>query len=77
VLGDVVVHPLQVSDPSVVYVSDGDSELAAATRRRVLAELAAERVRVVAAHFSGTGLFVRSGDAFRWEHAKEEAAPVE
>jgi len=77
VLGDVVVHALQVADPSVEYVSDHDRGLAAKTRGRVLGELAEERVPVVAAHFSGIGLFVRSGDAFGWEHAKDEAAPVE
>ena len=39
VLGDVVVHELQLADPDLVYVSDGDPELSAATRKQVLAQL--------------------------------------
>jgi glyoxylase-like metal-dependent hydrolase (beta-lactamase superfamily II) len=77
VLGDVVVHELQVGDPSAAYVSDHDHELAVATRRRVLGELADEGLRVFVAHFPDSGRFVRDADAFRWEPAKEEDAPVE
>lgn len=77
VLGDVVVHTLQVFDPETVYVSDGDHELAVRTRRRFLGELADEGVAVIAAHLYGMGRFVREGDAFGWELAKEEAPPVE
>jgi glyoxylase-like metal-dependent hydrolase (beta-lactamase superfamily II) len=66
VLGDVVVHPLQVSNPDVVYVSDHDAMLAAATRRRVLGALADEGARVIAGHFRGAGRFERAGKGFRW-----------
>jgi glyoxylase-like metal-dependent hydrolase (beta-lactamase superfamily II) len=66
VLGDVVVHEVQVADPDVVYVSDHDPRLAAATRRRFLGELADEGVDVIAGHFHGTGRFERSGKGFRW-----------
>jgi hypothetical protein len=72
-----VVHELQVADPWVAYVSDGDHERAVTTRRRVLGGLAEEGDPIVAAHLSGTERFVRSGDRFRWEFAKDEAAPVE
>ena len=66
VLGDVVVHQLQVEDPDVVYVSDHDHALAAATRRRVLGDLADDGARVIAGHFHGVGLFERDGKGFRW-----------
>jgi glyoxylase-like metal-dependent hydrolase (beta-lactamase superfamily II) len=66
VLGDVVVHELQVADPDVVYVSDHDPDRAAATRRRFLGELADEGVDVIVSHFHGTGRFERSGKGFRW-----------
>jgi glyoxylase-like metal-dependent hydrolase (beta-lactamase superfamily II) len=66
VLGDVVVHELQVADPDVVYVSDHDAGLAAATRRRLLGELADEGTSVVVSHFRGRGRFERAGKGFRW-----------
>jgi glyoxylase-like metal-dependent hydrolase (beta-lactamase superfamily II) len=66
VLGDVVVHELQVLDPDVVYVSDHDPNRAAATRRRFLEELADEEADVIVSHFHGTGRFERSGKGFRW-----------
>jgi glyoxylase-like metal-dependent hydrolase (beta-lactamase superfamily II) len=66
VLGDVVVHELQVEDPDVVYVSDHDPGRAAATRRRFLGELADEGAEVIVSHFHGPGRFERSGKGFRW-----------
>jgi glyoxylase-like metal-dependent hydrolase (beta-lactamase superfamily II) len=66
VLGDVAVHQEQLADPGLVYVSDGDAEAAAATRIRVLGELADEGVPVIAAHFRGAGRVVRDGDGFGW-----------
>ena len=66
VLGDVVVHELQVADPGIVYVSDHDATLAADTRRRVLGQLADEGVRVIVSHFRGSGRFERAGKGFRW-----------
>jgi glyoxylase-like metal-dependent hydrolase (beta-lactamase superfamily II) len=65
VLGDAVVHELQVADPDLVYVSDHDSAAAAETRRRVLAELAGERAHVILSHFHGVGRFERAGKGFR------------
>jgi glyoxylase-like metal-dependent hydrolase (beta-lactamase superfamily II) len=67
VLGDVVVHPEQLADPRLVYVSDGDADAAAATRIRVLGELADEGIPVIAAHFHGAGRIRRDGDRFAWE----------
>jgi glyoxylase-like metal-dependent hydrolase (beta-lactamase superfamily II) len=69
VLGDVVVHELQVADPDVVYVSDHDAVLAAETRRRVLGELADAGVPVMVSHFKGAGRFERRGKGFWWEAA--------
>jgi glyoxylase-like metal-dependent hydrolase (beta-lactamase superfamily II) len=66
VLGDVVVHEEQLADPGLVYASDGDADAAAATRARVLGELADEGVPVIVAHFHGAGRVVREGDAFAW-----------
>jgi glyoxylase-like metal-dependent hydrolase (beta-lactamase superfamily II) len=77
VLGDVLVHVIQVADPDAVYVSDEDHERAAGTRRRVLSELADEGIPVIAAHLWGIGRFARAGDSFGWQPAKEEAASVE
>lgn len=70
ILGDVAVHPAQLAQPSLTYaIGDGDPEQAAATRRRVLAELADEELTVAACHFPGTGLgrIVRSGRGYSWE----------
>jgi glyoxylase-like metal-dependent hydrolase (beta-lactamase superfamily II) len=66
VLGDVVVHQLQVVDPDVVYVSDHDSAAAASMRREVLDRLADDGTHVIASHFYGMGRFQRVGEGFRW-----------
>jgi glyoxylase-like metal-dependent hydrolase (beta-lactamase superfamily II) len=66
VLGDAVVHELQVADPDLVYVSDHDSATASDTRRRVLGELADEGADVIVSHFHGLGRFERAGKGFRW-----------
>jgi glyoxylase-like metal-dependent hydrolase (beta-lactamase superfamily II) len=65
VLGDVAVHELQLADPDIVYVSDHDAPLAAATRRDVLGMLADEGARVIAGHFHGVGRLERAGKGFR------------
>jgi glyoxylase-like metal-dependent hydrolase (beta-lactamase superfamily II) len=66
VLGDAVVHRLQVADPDLVYASDHDGEASARTRWRVLTELADEGADVIVSHFQGVGQFERSGKGFRW-----------
>jgi glyoxylase-like metal-dependent hydrolase (beta-lactamase superfamily II) len=65
-IGDLVAQELQVADPDLVFVNDMDFDIAAATRRRVVAELAEERVYVIAGHFRGIGRFERAGKGFRW-----------
>jgi glyoxylase-like metal-dependent hydrolase (beta-lactamase superfamily II) len=66
IIGDLVAHELQVVDPGLLFVNDMDFEVAAATRRRVIAELGEEGAAVVAGHFRGIGRFERSGKGFRW-----------
>jgi len=66
VIGDLVAHEFQVVDPDLVFVNDMDTDVAAATRRRVIAELAEEGASVIAGHFPGTGRFERAGKGFRW-----------
>ena len=66
VIGDLAAHELQIADPDLVFVNDLDPQLAAATRRRVIAELAEEGAVVIAGHFYGRGRFERAGKGFRW-----------
>jgi hypothetical protein len=66
VLGDAVVHQLQVADPDLFYVSDHHAAGSAATRRRVLGQLADEGAKAIASHFHGSGRFERAGKGFRW-----------
>jgi glyoxylase-like metal-dependent hydrolase (beta-lactamase superfamily II) len=78
VLGDVVVHELQVADPDLVYVSDEDAKLSAVTRKRVLGRLADEGTSVIVSHFHEPGRFSRMGEGFSWSNlAKEGGAAVE
>jgi glyoxylase-like metal-dependent hydrolase (beta-lactamase superfamily II) len=65
-IGDLVAHELQVVDPALVFVNDVDADLAATTRKRVIAELAGDGARVIAGHFRGVGRFERAGKGFRW-----------
>jgi len=66
VIGDLVAHELQLTDPDLVFVNDVDPRLAAATRRRVVAELAEEGAAVLAGHFYGIGRLEPAGKGFRW-----------
>jgi glyoxylase-like metal-dependent hydrolase (beta-lactamase superfamily II) len=78
VLGDVVVHELQVADPDLVYVSDHDPSRSASTRKSVLADLADRGSTVIAGHFHGPGRFHRKGETFSWTGlAKDGGAAVE
>jgi glyoxylase-like metal-dependent hydrolase (beta-lactamase superfamily II) len=65
-IGDLVTHELQVVDPELVFVNDMDADMAAATRSRMIAELAREGVAVASGHFRGIGRFERAGKGFRW-----------
>jgi glyoxylase-like metal-dependent hydrolase (beta-lactamase superfamily II) len=72
VLGDVVVRELQLVDPDLVYVSDHDPELSAATRKQILGLLADRRTDVIVGHFHGPGRFSRNGEGFSWSSLSEE-----
>jgi glyoxylase-like metal-dependent hydrolase (beta-lactamase superfamily II) len=50
--GDVVLHPVQLSDPRVTYLYDDDPGLAAATRVELLDRVRAERGMIATAHFA-------------------------
>ena len=52
VTGDLVLHPVQLTDPGIRYLYDDDQEAAARTRAEVLAGLRAERAILATAHFS-------------------------
>ncbi len=51
ITGDMAHHPLQFADPSVGSNADSDRAAAAATRRRCLAEWAADGSLVIGTHF--------------------------
>jgi glyoxylase-like metal-dependent hydrolase (beta-lactamase superfamily II) len=76
VLGDVVVHELQLADPDLVYFSDHDPDLVAATRKHVLAGLADDGTHVIVSHFHGPGRFGRSGSGFSWSSLAKEGEPA-
>ena len=78
VLGDVVVHELQLADPDLVYFSDHDPGLSASTRKHVLGRLADAGTDVIVSHFHGPGRFSRNGRGFSWSsRAKDGGAAVE
>lgn len=66
IVGDLLAHELQAQDPELVFANDVDSAQAAETRRRVIAELAAEGTPVLSGHLRGVGRFVPAGKGFRW-----------
>jgi len=76
VLGDVAVHELQLADPDLVYVSEHDPELSAATRKQVLGQLADRGTDVIAGHFHGPGRFSQQGEGFSWSSLAEEGEPA-
>ncbi|KQV04710.1 MULTISPECIES: MBL fold metallo-hydrolase [unclassified Kitasatospora] len=52
VAGDVVLHPVQLADPTAGYVYDHSREAATRTRQRLLAELTARHGILATAHFA-------------------------
>jgi glyoxylase-like metal-dependent hydrolase (beta-lactamase superfamily II) len=66
VIGDLAALELQIADPDLVFVNDMDAGVAAASRRRLIAELAEDGVSVIAGHLRGVGRFERAGKGFRW-----------
>ena len=69
-IGDLTHHgALLVPHPDWTIASDCNEEQAAATRRTVFAQLAAEGTRVFGCHlpFPGLGRLIARGDSFRWQ----------
>jgi len=54
VIGDAAAHELQIADPNLVFVNDMDADVSAATRRRLIPELAAEGAAVIAGPSPGS-----------------------
>jgi glyoxylase-like metal-dependent hydrolase (beta-lactamase superfamily II) len=53
-LGDTAVHPLQLVDLDLVYTAEVDPQLAARTRRRLIADVERTGGLVAAGHFPGS-----------------------
>jgi glyoxylase-like metal-dependent hydrolase (beta-lactamase superfamily II) len=68
ILGDVALHPLQMSDPAIAYIFDVDAARAASTRDGLLGTLAAEQTAAAVHHFTGScfGRVSRGAAGFEW-----------
>jgi glyoxylase-like metal-dependent hydrolase (beta-lactamase superfamily II) len=55
VLGDVVVHPLQIDDPGLAYIHEENAREAAATRLALYQALSGRSTFVLGGHLPGTG----------------------
>lgn len=67
ITGDFAHHPCQMARLDWASTADFDKLAAAATRRRVFADLAGKPVLVIGTHFAGptAGRLVRDGEAYR------------
>jgi glyoxylase-like metal-dependent hydrolase (beta-lactamase superfamily II) len=63
---DIVHHPLQVEHPEWDRTWDAEPEVALATRRTILSELAERGSTVVTSHFASSGRIERADDGLRW-----------
>ena len=71
VTGDATHHPVQLAEPDWGMDADVDSKLAAATRRRMIAELADSDTLVIGTHFAGpTAGHVVRGESGTWFRAR-------
>ncbi|MEL6913751.1 MAG: MBL fold metallo-hydrolase [Pseudomonadota bacterium] len=71
-------HVWSLANPDWEVRFDGDKEAAAATRRRILGMLAADRVPMVGYHmpFPAAGYVETDGDGFRWVPVTYQMAPA-
>ncbi|MEM6275482.1 MAG: MBL fold metallo-hydrolase [Pseudomonadota bacterium] len=71
-------HVWSLANPDWEVRFDGDKEAAAATRRRVLGMLAAERIPMVGYHmpFPAAGYVETAGDGFRWVPVTYQMTPA-
>jgi glyoxylase-like metal-dependent hydrolase (beta-lactamase superfamily II) len=69
ITGDIMHNPAQMARPDWGSFVDVDAQASAATRRRVLGELAGAPVLVIGTHFPAptAGKVVRDGDGYRLE----------
>lgn len=63
---DIVHHPLHVEHLEWDRTWDFEPEVALATRRRILTELAERGSTVVTSHFASPGRIERAADGLRW-----------
>ena len=63
---DIVHHPLHVENPEWDRTWDFEPEVALATRRTILTELAERGSTVVTSHFASPGRIESAGDGLRW-----------
>lgn len=70
-LGDLAHHPMQIEMPEIVYRFDNDQVASVASRRRVLAAVAAEGALALGYHYPwpGLGRLRAAGDGWRFEAA--------
>ncbi len=71
-IADVAVNPMLLDQPDRTYVSDGDAEACAATRRALLPELVDQDVLTVCGHYpaGGVGRVVTRDGRVVWEEAR-------
>jgi glyoxylase-like metal-dependent hydrolase (beta-lactamase superfamily II) len=69
ILGDVLGHPAQVSEPELVFAFDMDPEQAVATRKKLLGRLEMEAMTAAQCHLPppGFGLIVRTEGRRHWQ----------
>jgi len=69
ILGDVLAHPAQVSEPEWTFVFDMDPEMAVVTRKKLLGRLEMEAMTAAQCHLPhpGFGLVVRTGGRRHWQ----------
>jgi len=75
-IADSAVHPALLDEPDWVYVSDGDPNVCAETRRGLLPELVDRDVLVACGHYPGSGIgrvVTRDGRVV-WEEARARVA---
>jgi glyoxylase-like metal-dependent hydrolase (beta-lactamase superfamily II) len=67
-IGDFMHHPLQFAEPLLAEIADADADIARATRRRMLGEMARTGALVFGAHFPTrpAGRVIVDGDAWRF-----------
>jgi glyoxylase-like metal-dependent hydrolase (beta-lactamase superfamily II) len=69
ILGDVLGHPAQVSEPELLFMFDMDQEQAVATRKKLLGRLEMDAMTAAQCHLPppGFGLVVRTEGRRHWQ----------